>query len=140
MAATLPAAPVAVAVLAALVGIADPTRAATPPGPEVAAAGATPNAAASPGAGQRAARAIATARERFTGDLLDIVPTEARPGEPPGQIWVVRLMSPDLRTSDAQVIQVRVDDDGRFLEASGRDLARAARPPAAHSSEGRSRP
>lgn len=98
-------------------------------------------------------RAVAEARRRYLGDLLDVKSEvvaahdrrgmAAEPGERnpidglssgrgpmgPAVIWEVRLLVPDAKSPGAQVIRVRFDDAGRFLEATGHDLAAAARRP-----------
>lgn len=96
---------------------------------------------ASPGSG--ADQAVAEARRRYLGDLLDVKredrPSPNRPDAanvpipgapiPEAPTWEVRLLAPDANRAGAQVIRVRVDDAGRFLEANGHDLVSATRHP-----------
>lgn len=92
-----------------------------------------------------AERAIATARDRYNGDLVDVrryagrdqvsVPglnrgsPPAHDGGPSSVVWEVRLLWPDARADDAQLLRIRVTGDGRFVSAEGHDLVRASRRP-----------
>jgi hypothetical protein len=68
-------------------------------------------------------QAVAAARDRYLGELIDVTTIVARPNEPHGMVFEVKLLS-----ADGQIVRVRIHAaDGRFLEAAGHDLTKAQR-------------
>ena len=70
------------------------------------------------------ARAAALAQERGLGEVIDVDLDDAEDGEPRGQVYEVRMLTPA-----GDVVTVRISAlGGRYLGAEGPDLARALRP------------